>query len=164
MSLDLVPNRRGFLVGAAAVALAAPMLSSRAGATSHAAGVRPVWTDRSGFALRGHDPVAYFTRGTHVAGSADHEADWAGARWRFASADARERFLAAPESYAPQYGGHCAFAMSRGYLASTVPEAWRIVDDKLYLNFSLGVRRRWVQDIPGNIARGDANWPDFVEA
>jgi len=70
---------------------------------------------------------------------------------------------AGPAAYAPQYGGYCAWAVSQGYTASTDPHAWRIVDGKLYLNYSKGVQKRWQQDIPGNIAKGDANWPKVLK-
>jgi YHS domain-containing protein len=109
-------------------------------------------------ALRGADPVAYFTEEAAVKGSPDYEHEWNGATWRFSSAENRDLFVSNPEAYAPQYGGYCAKAVSEGYLASIDPEAWRIVDGKLYLNYSPGVQRQWAQDIAGNIAKGDQNW------
>src|SRR5512134_970368 len=87
-------------------------------------------------ALRGYDAVAYHTEGRPVAGRAEFEYRWNGARWRFASAAGRDRFAASPERYAPQFGGYCAYAVSRGYTADVDPEAWRIVDGALYLNYS----------------------------
>lgn len=117
-----------------------------------------VYTE-AGIAIDGSDAVAYFTEGKPVAGSPEHAVDWNGSRWLFSSAENKAAFEADPTAYAPQYGGYCAFAMSKGYVAPTVPEAWTIVDGKLYLNFSLGVRDRWSKDIPGNIAAADANWP-----
>jgi len=112
-----------------------------------------------GIAIDGTDVVAYFTDGTPVAGASDITHDWNGATWRFATAANRDAFVANPAAYAPQYGGYCAYAVSEGYTASTVPEAWKIVDGKLYLNFSRRIQRRWERDIPGRIASGDANWP-----
>lgn len=124
-----------------------------------AAGVaQPLFTE-NGVAIRGFDPVAYFTQGGPVRGRADHAADWGGATWHFASAGNRAAFLADPGAYAPQYGGYCAWAVARGYTAAIDPQAWRIVDGRLYLNFSPRIQRRWEQDIPGNITRADANWP-----
>ena len=67
-------------------------------------------------------------------------------------------FAANPEKYAPQYGGYCAWAVSQGYTASTDPEAWKIVDGKLYLNYSKSVQLTWEQDAAGNIAAADENW------
>lgn len=113
----------------------------------------------SGIAIDGYDPVAYFTDGQPVAGDQSVSADWNGATWRFASTANRDMFLANPAKYAPQYGGYCAWAVSQGYTAPTVPDAWKIVDGKLYLNYSKSVQARWNKDVPGHIAAGDANWP-----
>lgn len=115
----------------------------------------------SGVAIKGYDPVAYFTEGRAVEGSRDFEAEWMDVTWRFASAANRDAFTAAPERYAPQYGGYCAWAVSQGYTADIDPEAWKIVGGRLYLNYSKSVQTRWQQDIPGNIAKGDANWPSI---
>jgi hypothetical protein len=115
-----------------------------------------------GIAIDGTDAVAYFSEGRPREGLPAHELQWRGAVWRFSSDANRALFAANPEAYAPQYGGWCAWAVAEGYTASTVPDAWRIVNDRLYLNFSRGVQRRWERDIPGNIARADANWPDVL--
>jgi len=65
-----------------------------------------------------------------------------------------------PEKYAPQYGGYCAWAVSQGYTASIDPNAWRIVDSKLYLNYSKGIQKQWLEGgVSKLIAAGDANWP-----
>ncbi len=120
----------------------------------------PVFSE--GAAIRGADPVAYFTLGVGLIGDSDISADWNGATWHFVTEDHRAAFVADPEAYAPQYGGYCAFAMSRGYIAPTVPEAWTIHEGKLYLNFSLDVRSRWQNDIPGNIAAADDHWPEVL--
>ena len=66
----------------------------------------------------------------------------------------------APEKYAPRYGGYCAYAVARGGKAPTDPKAWTVVDGRLYLNYSLEVRRLWEKDIPGSIAAADRNWPE----
>jgi YHS domain-containing protein len=116
----------------------------------------------SNLAIRGADPVAYFTEGAAVPGSADYEYEWNGATWQFSSAENLALFAANPEDYAPQYGGYCAKAMSEGNVASVDPRVWKIVDGKLYLNYSLDVQRQWEEDIPGNIAKGDANWPSVL--
>jgi hypothetical protein len=112
-----------------------------------------------GVAIEGTDPVAYFTEGRPVEGSSDFEHEWMGATWRFVSAANRDLFAADPDKYAPQYGGYCAWAVSQGYTASIDPEAWKVVDGKLYLNYSKDVQTQWTQDVPGNVTKGDANWP-----
>jgi YHS domain-containing protein len=124
----------------------------------------PVYTGTfSNLAVSGYDPVAYFTDGRPVEGDARYAYDWQGATWRFANAENLERFKAEPARYAPQYGGYCAWAVSQGYTASADPQAWRVVDGKLYLNYSLDVQQQWQGDIPGNIAKGDANWPKVLD-
>ncbi len=116
----------------------------------------------NGLAIRGTDPVAYFTDGGPVTGSAAHALAWKGAEWRFASAANRTAFEMDPDKYGARFGGYCAFAASRGYLAPTIPEAWTVYQDRLYLNANLRARELWLQDIPGNIAKGEANWPGIL--
>ena len=118
-------------------------------------------TNWRGLAIKGYDPVAYFTDGGPVEGSSDFEHKWNGATWRFASAAHRDLFAADPGKYAPQYGGYCAWAVSQNKKAPIDPEAWRIVDGKLYLNYSMKVQKTWEDDIPGFIKQGDANWPQL---
>ena len=81
-----------------------------------------------------------------------------GAKWHFSSAANQQLFKENPNKYAPQYGGHCAFAIANDKLVAVDPKAFTIVNDKLYLNYSLSVRKRWAKDIPGYIADGDQNW------
>ncbi|MEM6713830.1 MAG: YHS domain-containing (seleno)protein [Cyanobacteria bacterium P01_D01_bin.6] len=113
-------------------------------------------------AIAGADPVAYFTEGAYVPGSAEFTHEWSGATWQFASAENRDAFASDPAQYAPQYGGFCAWAVSQGYTAPVEPEAWRVVDGKLYLNYDKNIQARWERDIPGNIAKADANWPEVA--
>ncbi len=115
-----------------------------------------------GIAIDGSDPVAYFDNAGPVAGSPEFATIWNGAEWRFSTADNLQAFVAMPEAFAPQFGGYCAFAVSRNYTASTVPEAWTIHNGQLFLNFSRGIRRRWERDITRNIAKGRANWPSVL--
>jgi hypothetical protein len=119
----------------------------------------PVFQDGSGIAIRGYDPVAYFTDQKPVKGSEQFTFAWMGATWRFATAAHRDQFAANPAQYAPQYGGYCSYAVSKGHTASIDPEAWRIVDGKLYLNYSKSVQKTWAEDVPGNIQKANQNWP-----
>lgn len=116
----------------------------------------------NGVAIDGADTVAYFTASEAVIGSAEFAHEWQGATWHFASAENRDLFAANPEQYAPQYLGYCAWAVSQGSTAPIDPEAWKIVDGKLYLNYDKRVQNRWAKDIPGNIAKADANWPGVL--
>ena len=149
-------TRRSLLVLAAATPVVA-ILARPAMAAS------PATFAVDGLAIRGTDPVAYFAGNGPVAGSVDYQVMWKGATWRFASAENMARFEADPMGFAPQYGGYCAFAMSRGYIASTDPDAWTLHEGKVYLNYSVSVRTRWVPEIAENIALADANWPSALE-
>lgn len=123
------------------------------------------WADRinteGGPAVRGTDVVAYFTEGKAVAGSPQFTHQWNGAEWRFASSANRDAFAADPAKYAPQYGGFCAWAVSQNYVAPIDPDAWKIVDGRLYLNYSRFVQLRWQLDTSGNISKADANWQNL---
>ncbi len=120
------------------------------------------FTDGQGLAIRGTDPVAYFKAGQPVAGKAEFEYEWGGATWRFASAENRDLFVNNPTQFSPQYGGFCAWAVAQGYTAPIDPNAWKIVDGKLYLNANRSIQRRWERDIPGHIARANSNWPGVL--
>jgi hypothetical protein len=120
--------------------------------------------DRHGLAVKGYDVVAYFVDGRAVEGLAAFEHTVDGVRFRFASAAHRDRFVKEPQKFVPQYGGFCAWAVSRGYTADTDPQAWRIVDGRLFLNYDRGVQRTWEKDVPANVAKGDANWPGLSRA
>jgi len=151
-------TRRALILTTLAAAPVA-MLASRRGAAGTS---RPPVYAEDGIAIDGTDPLSYFREGRPIAGSADITHDWNGATWRFASAANRDAFAADPAAYAPQYGGYCAWAVSEGYTASTIQEAWKIVDGKLYLNFNRRIQRRWERDIPARIAAADANWPGVL--
>ncbi len=116
-----------------------------------------------GVALKGYDVVAYFDQSKPVKGSAEFEYTWNGAKWQFATAAHRDAFAKEPAKYAPQYGGYCAFGVAEGHAVPVDPEAWRIVDGKLYLNYNKDVQKDWVKDVPGNITKADANWPKLHE-
>lgn len=124
---------------------------------------KPVNTTLFGIAIKGYDPVAYFTQQKPVKGNSEISYDWQGAEWRFTSEENRELFKKAPNNYSPQYGGYCAWAVSQGYTAGIDPEAWKIVEGKLYLNYSRDVQKKWEGDVSGNIAKADRNWPEIVK-
>jgi hypothetical protein len=116
-------------------------------------------TDRAGVAAAGYDVVAYFTDYRPVRGNAAISHTWQGATFRFATAEHRDVFAAAPGKYAPQFGGFCAWAVSRNYTADIDPEAWSVVNGRLFLNYSKRVQETWLQNRDTNIVKGDANWP-----
>jgi hypothetical protein len=130
---------------------------------AHAGAAKPESYLSRGVALGGYDAVAYFTDSRAVRGDEQFEVEWKGARWRFRSAEHRDQFRAEPARYAPQFGGYCAWAVQKGYTASGDPLAWSVVAGRLYLNYSISVRDMWAQDVTGNIARGNANWPAVLQ-
>lgn len=109
-------------------------------------------------AIKGYDPVAYFTAGKAVPGSAEHEAVWGEATWRFASAEHQALFLKEPSRYVPQYRGFCAMGVAYGMKVEVDPEAWTIVDGKLYLNYDKASREKWRADRTAMIKTADENW------
>jgi hypothetical protein len=112
-------------------------------------------------AIKGYDPVAYFTDGKPTPGSTRHEAVWREATWRFASAEHRALFLKQPEAYAPQYGGYCAMGVAFGKKAEVDPEAWTIVDGKLYLNYDKAFREKWRAERTAMIKSADEKWREI---
>lgn len=119
--------------------------------------------NHAGLALRGYDPVAWFADARPRRGNAALRAEHAGVTWHFASAANLARFEADPAAHMPRYGGFCAFGVARGYKVDIDPDAWHIRDGVLYLNYDRGVQRQWQRDIPGHIARAEANWPRLAE-
>ena len=131
-----------------ALALSAPAIAAQA-----------INTNGSNFAIGGYDPVAYFTDGKAIRGAKSYTHEWGGKPWRFRSEANRDTFAAAPEKYAPAYGGYCAYGVAEGYKVRIDPRAFTIVDGRLYLNYSKGIKKRFDSDRPGYIAKADANWP-----
>ena len=118
--------------------------------------------EKDGAAIKGYDPVAYFTQNKPVPGSPAYQTTYGGSNFRFASQANRDTFIADPERYAPQYGGYCAFGTAAGYKAAVDPAAFTIVDGKLYLNYNADVQKQWARDIPGFISKADKNWPQVT--
>jgi YHS domain-containing protein len=153
-------NRRALLaLGAAALwasgpALAAPPINTLSG------GFFGSSTDT---AIRGYDPVAYFTEGKPVQGHDEHVYQWQGAKWKFASADHLAKFRAAPDKYAPQYGGYCAYGVAQGNLVKIEPENFTVLDGKLYLNFDADIQATWLKDPAGYIKQADAMFPALLK-
>jgi YHS domain-containing protein len=116
--------------------------------------------EKDGAAIRGYDPVAYFSEGKPVQGIAAYTADYKGSKFQFVSQANRNAFVANPERYAPQYGGFCAYGTAGGYKAAIDPKAFTIVDGKLYLNYNADIQKKWSGDVRGYISKADKNWPE----
>ena len=118
----------------------------------------PPFYQENGVAVKGTDVVAYFTLGKPAPGLARYSYSWMGAKWLFANEEHLNLFKANPEKYAPQYGGYCAYALSKNKTAGITPKNWKIVGGKLYLNHAFA-QGPWEKQIPENIEKANKNWP-----
>jgi YHS domain-containing protein len=109
-------------------------------------------------AIKGYDPVAYFTSSKPVKGKESITYSWKNATWHFDSEANKQLFVANPEKYAPQYGGYCAYGWAKGYAVKIEPDAWSIVNEKLYLNYDKSVKVDWDKDPQGYIKKADENF------
>ena len=131
----------------------------------------PVWAqtktllnlDKSGSAIQGYDPVAFFTDSKPVKGKPEWVARHNGATYHFASQEHRDRFKSDPAKYEPSFGGYCAYGVSRGKLVAIDVEAFQIVNGRLLLQYSKGIRDDFNKDTKGNLAKADQNWPGLLE-
>lgn len=114
--------------------------------------------NKSGVAINGYDPVAYFTDNKPVEGSKQFSYSWEGAEWHFRNQQNLDTFKQNPEKYAPQFGGYCAYGVSEDHKSPTQPEAFTIVDQKLYLNYNMKVKELWMKDTKGRIEKAEGNW------
>lgn len=147
-----IPQRAAFLIFAAGVFGTAPALAESAVNTGYFGDV----------AIMGYDTVAYFTEGQATKGSPEISHQWMGATWHFAKPEHRDAFAAEPIRYAPQYGGYCSAGVVTDEVTANIdPEAWSIVDGKLYLNYSKPVREEWEENSDEMIAKADAKWPEI---
>lgn len=142
--------------GLAAIILTFGLVASALAAGPH---VNATSTD---LALRGYDPVAYFTVGAPTPGDFNITAEHDGAIYRFASEENKATFLADPQAYVPAYGGYCAFGAAQGFKFDGDPEVWAIVDDKLYLNLAPSIQTFWNEDRSGFIDKANTNWKDIA--
>ena len=116
------------------------------------------FSNTDGTAIKGYDPVAYFTMGKAVQGSDKFRLEWSGSQWKFASQSNLDSFKADPSKYAPQYGGWCAYGCSEKHKSPTDPNAFTIVNNKLYLNYNLKVKELWIKDTASRIIAADTYW------
>lgn len=146
-------------------ASASPAEAPAAEASAAAPATTPgtVFKDEAGVAIRGTDPVAYFTDGKPMAGDPAISHEWAGAKWLFASEEHKKLFVEDPAKYAPQFGGHCAWGVSKGGLYSIQPDAWKVVDGKLYLNYNVEAQGEWQKEMDMHIERAHKNYPGIKD-
>ena len=114
-------------------------------------------------AIKGYDPVAYFTQNQALEGSDKYSYRWLGATWYFTSAENRDSFVSNPVKYAPQYGGHCADGVSFGTITTNIdPKAWRIIEDKLYLSYDPGAADGFEKN-PSKVVNSQKYWPEVQQ-
>lgn len=131
---------------------------------SSAYAAKPIYTGgRERAAIRGYDPVAYFTESQPVKGQKEYLYNYKGAKWLFSNQENLDAFSANPDKYTPQYGGYCAYAVSTGSTASIKPEFFTIYEGKLYLNYSKSVYSKWLKKKDAYIEKADAKWPGLLE-
>jgi YHS domain-containing protein len=119
--------------------------------------------NKEGVALQGYDPVAFFTVGGPVKGQAQFSSDYRGARYWFHSAKNKATFEANPAKYEPQFGGYCAYGVSRKALVDIKIDAWQIVDGRLLMQKNQGIRDDFNEDPAGNLKKADDYWPALVD-
>ncbi len=113
--------------------------------------------------LDGYDPVAYFKENRPVKGSSQYTARVDGATYWFSSEENQNEFKDNAEKYKPQYGGFCAYAVSRNRLRPIDPTIFQIVDGRLMLQHSQQADKLFKKDVPGNVKLADNYWPGLVQ-
>ncbi|WP_231465420.1 MULTISPECIES: YHS domain-containing (seleno)protein [unclassified Pedobacter] len=113
----------------------------------------------AGKAIKGYDPVAFFTQSKAIKGADSLSYQWKEAIWLFSSMENQNAIKANPEKYAPQYGGYCAYGCSEDHKAPTQTDTWTIVNDKLYFNYNGKVKEMWMKDQKQRIESADEKWP-----
>jgi YHS domain-containing protein len=145
-----------FIVSLGGAVIGTPAFAYDVNATS------AVNVDAKRVALRGFDPVAYFTVMAPTAGDAKFSAKHGGMTFRFASAANRDMFKAHPDKYLPQFGGFCAMGVALGKKLDGDPEVWHVAaDGHLYLNVNKDVQKKYLEDVKGNNEKAVATWPSI---
>ncbi len=112
----------------------------------------------TGIAIFGMDPVSYFTEPAPLQGRGDIEFSWGGVAWNFATMANRDIFSRSPQTYAPQFGGHGAMAMARGFLSDSDPRIYSVFKQRLYLFYSPGNREAFLLAPDAAAIKAEENW------
>lgn len=142
-------------------ALLFPLLLFAVAASAGAGGPKLLATDPNHVAIQGYDTVGYFTDHKAIKGSSAYGFVWDDAKWQFASAAHRDMFTSNPDHYMPQFGGFCAGAMVGGHLVPADPEAWAIVDGKLYMTADKAFIDPWKANAASNIKQANEKWSNI---
>ena len=119
--------------------------------------------DKNGVALQGYDPVAFFNLSKPVRGKPELRSSHQGATYYFSTAENKQLFDKDPAKYEPSFGGYCAYGVSRNKLVEVDVDAFQIVDGRLLLQYSKGVRNDFNKDVQGNLRKANHNWPTLVQ-
>lgn len=119
--------------------------------------------DRSGVAIQGYDPVAFFTDNKPVKGNSQFVSEYNGARYYFASAEHKTAFDKEPAKYEPQFGGYCAYGVSHNNRVPVEIDAYQIVNGRLLMQYDKDVRDKFNKDTQGTLKKADGNWPGLVD-
>jgi len=154
----------GFATGFAALAAVLMVLPADPPAAFSATTERLVVDWHTGLAIGGYDPVAYFTDGRPVAGSADFELRYGGAIWRFRNGGNRDAFAAQPDIYMPKFGGYDPIGVTRGVAVAGNPNVWLITGERLYLFYDRARLQKFTGDADRLSAEAERRWPDVRRA
>lgn len=119
--------------------------------------------DRHGIGINGYDPVAYFTDAKAVKGNPAISSSTDGVIYYFATPEHKASFDANPAKYEPQFGGFCAYGLSRNSLVEIDPTAFQIVNGRLLLQYSKGIMFKFNKDAAANLQKADQNWPILLQ-
>jgi len=117
-----------------------------------------VFNTSKNIAINGYDTVAYQKQSAALRGESEFQADWAGSTWLFTNLENRDLFAAAPENYAPQFGGYDPVGISEGYTNPTDPEIYTIKAGQLFLHYSVEYRDYWEVERGKNLILANSNW------
>ena len=115
----------------------------------------------TGIGIYGWDPVSYFTEPQPLLGRSDFEYIWQNVPWHFASAANRDVFKSAPEIYAPQFGGHGAMGIARGYVSDSDPKIHFLFKQRLYLFYSAASREAFMLAPDEAAIKAEARWVEL---
>lgn len=157
--------KNSFIATSMAVALAfggAALMTAGSSFAYDQASTAAINVDAGHVILKGYDPVSYF-QGAPAMGDKRLAVEHQGATYYFASAENMQTFQSNAEHYVPQFGGFCAMGAALGKKLDVDPNSYKVVDGKLYLNVNAEVFKKWSADVPGNIAKANANWPSIKD-
>ncbi|SIS08915.1 hypothetical protein SAMN05878276_2153 [Aquipseudomonas alcaligenes] len=157
--------KNSFIATSLAVALAtggAALLTATSSFAYDEASTASINVDAGQVILKGYDTVSYF-QGKPAMGDQRFAVKHDGATYYFASAENMKTFQSDAAHYVPQFGGFCAMGAALGKKLDVDPSQYKVVDGKLYLNVNADVFKKWSEDVPGNIAKANANWPSIKD-